>query len=94
MARLIDYNSVIGQIQKLHMDAFRRLDKVSSSAYQKAWDILMDAPTVDAVEVVHGRWEEGYVIHKYGCSCCGARQDVSSPYCPNCGAEMDGVADA
>ena len=47
-------------------------------------------PTVDAVEVVHGRWKEGNVIHKYGCSCCWARQDTISPYCPNCGAKMDG----
>lgn len=69
MARLIDYNSVIGQIQKLHMDAFRRLDKVSSSAYQKAWDILMNAPTVDAVEVVRCKdcicSHPELVFHKY-----------------------------
>ena len=52
--------------------------------------LLDEAPTVDAVEVVHGRWKEGYLIHKYGCSCCGVRQDKISPYCPSCGAKMDG----
>jgi hypothetical protein len=54
-------------------------------------DDWMDAqPTVDAVEVVHGRWKEGYLIHPYGCSRCWARRDKISPYCPNCGAKMDG----
>ena len=52
---------------------------------------LSAAPAVDAVEVVHGRWQSGYV-----CSVC--EHDLSSwadayyetPYCPNCGAKMDG----
>lgn len=52
-------------------------------------ELVVAAPTVDAQPVMHGRWEAGYLIHKYGCSCCGARQDMISPYCPNCGAKMD-----
>lgn len=30
---------------------------------QYAVDVLRDAPTVDAVEVVHAHWEDGYAIH-------------------------------
>lgn len=53
------------------------------------------APTVDAVEVVHGRWVNSY-MNRYGhpchcCSVCGfkaSHQDKN--YCPNCGAKMDG----
>ena len=66
---------------------------------------LADAPTVDAVEVVHGRWlktqvEAGdpydgnscYCFDVFQCSECGAHFDVSEAlnYCPNCCAKMDG----
>lgn len=52
-------------------------------------------PTVDAVEVVHGRWiEKPYLLGttRY-CSVCG--QNYGMPhgvynYCPNCGAKIDG----
>ena len=59
-------------------------------------EYLTNAPTVDAVEVVHGRWEEQYTPNgKYVawdgfyCSICG-KQSAKSNYCPNCGAKMDG----
>ena len=58
-----------------------------------------EAPTVDAVEVVHGRWEQVQrwaTKAKYRCSVCG-REIMSAtkvniekyPYC-HCGAKMDG----
>ena len=54
-----------------------------------------DAPTVDAVEVVHGRWiEEPFVwidrmeaINRI-CSVCGWKNVLKNNYCPNCGAHM------
>ena len=71
------------------------------------WDDIEAAPTVDAVEVVHGRWEE---MHYEGgildgtnfdrCSVCGYERVFDDPalktvfkYCPNCGAKMDGGED-
>ena len=57
---------------------------------------LMAAPTVDAVEVVHGRWE---YMHDsiFNCTNCGSIHIVETSmgnpkwrYCPNCGAKMDG----
>ena len=63
------------------------------------------APTVDAVEVVHGHWgtttvEAGdpydgnstFCFDVFQCSECGECFDVSDAfnYCPNCGAKMDG----
>lgn len=56
--------------------------------------LLEKAPTVDAVPVVHERWNnmDGYKTRKV-CSECG--WDVPEygkfySYCPNCGAKMDG----
>ena len=53
---------------------------------------IENAPTVDAVPVVHGRW-----IHKGAwhieCSECNyilAHIGEAKNYCPNCGAKMDG----
>ena len=53
-------------------------------------------PTVDAVEVVHGRWiteywKSGYIKRCY-CSECGEPPKESykpDNYCPQCGAKMD-----
>ena len=65
-------------------------------------DDWMDAhPTVDAVEVVHGKWEifdDGYGCELMCCSVCksefydGDNDTVDHPhnFCPNCGAKMDG----
>ena len=55
---------------------------------------LADAPTVDAVPVVHGRWVEipslmNLPWKKYRCDHCGCPQDYKHNYCPNCGAKMD-----
>ena len=52
-------------------------------------------PTVDAVEVVHGRWGDTPGVFGYICSQCNKvmvpdRYDGEMNYCPNCGAKMDG----
>ena len=68
----------------------------------RKWAVLVgdidDAPTVDAVEVVHGRWvevDDGVLIGQgkhFECSECKlwAMPWRLSNYCPNCGAKMDG----
>ena len=58
--------------------------------------VILEAPTVDAVEVVHGWWVDEYPYVR--CSECNAewlncRTDNDPKlfyYCPNCGAKMDG----
>ena len=54
-------------------------------------------PTVDAVEVVHGRFEliEKAGVDYWSCSACKEIVDEyyhkpKYKYCPNCGAKMDG----
>lgn len=66
-------------------------------------DALKRAPTVDAIPVVHGRWiekvdmVESYLADCtevfYECSVCECANIGESPYCPNCGAKMDGGVD-
>lgn len=64
---------------------------------------IEQAPTVDAVEVVHGRWIErpldNFRKYEVKCSECGFvgienydqyLEPYDFNYCPNCGAKMDG----
>ena len=64
----------------------------SMSDYSTICEQIIQAPTVDAVEVVHGRWiGSGHL--DFFCSVCGAYQTYlvgMTNYCPNCGAKMDG----
>jgi len=61
-------------------------------------EVIRRLPTVDAVEVVHGRWifkhnpitdPKKYFI-RIVCSECNLHTGQKSNYCPNCGAKMDG----
>ena len=56
-----------------------------------------NTPTVDAVEVVHGRWEKAEYHGFIRCDQCKDvyineewLEDGKWNYCPNCGAKMDG----
>ena len=85
--RLIDANALKGD--------FMFLRKMWSGTEIMA--MIDDAPTVDAVEVVHGHWYKA-PHHPYRCSNCGemalldmyGESHYRSNYCPNCGAKMDG----
>lgn len=60
-------------------------------------EALVDFPAVDVAPVRHGRWENGNPI----CPVCGEDKfkdldadiwsDWKPPFCPNCGARIDGV---
>ena len=68
-------------------------DMISSEEVEKA---IAEAPTVDAVPVVHGRWimKETLIRHPFAknayCSVCIEETGYEHNYCPNCGAKMDG----
>ena len=96
MPRLIDANALL---QKLHrmIDYCKADNKVTGlTALFQVGDAIMDCKTVDAVEVVHGRWIDEYPYAR--CSVCNAEwincTTDNDPklfyYCPNCGAKMDG----
>ena len=89
MARMIDADQLI-----------KEANADGAYGYVDAKQIA-DAPTVDAVPVVHGRWVS--VPHKLArvCSVCNRDEpykfaDIDADvydYCPHCGAKMDGGAD-
>jgi hypothetical protein len=67
--------------------------------YQEGWNDALDAattqaPTIDAVPVVHGRWigcwhyhpQGGY--HLWHCSKCDAPSVRKRNYCYECGVKM------
>ena len=57
--------------------------------YEALCKAVDDAPAVEAVPVVHARWQycDGYVIPK--CSACDfSIADIGWAFCPHCGARL------
>lgn len=82
--RLIDADAFIEKLAHVPM---------VQEAIKKAMDTM---PTVDAVPVVHGRWQDEGDL--WLCTACGKGYvteagvtpiDAGMHYCPNCGARMD-----
>ena len=115
MSDLIDRQAFIERERKLYCkDCDRRQGmkngkltfcyEIGDAPCRSCWldDVLTDlenAPTIDAVEVVHGEWirVENDDSYHYECSRCGERplysrygDVVLSGTCPMCGARMDG----
>lgn len=66
-------------------------------------DALLSIPSADVAPVRHGRWGNRWICsnmagyeYAYSCSECGkptyriSTLEPMPPYCPNCGAKMDG----
>ena len=67
--------------------------------FDEAIETIESIPTVDAEPVRHGKWRD-YQMHQLGfpahiymmrqCSVCEHAVENRTPYCPWCGAKMDG----
>lgn len=57
--------------------------------YKMFENLLKDAPSVPAMLVKYGRWED---VGSLSCRCseCGCKNVRETRFCPNCGAKMDG----
>lgn len=95
--RLIYANEVIKETESILN--FRRQHHMPTAEYEALLGYLKKRPTVDAVEVVHGRWTPNFEYdfdrgeHRltgYHCNQCGIWTLKKSNYCPNCGADMRG----
>ena len=99
--RLIDADKLYIAFLKAHKDIYaenRYEGRVSGFSTILVERILNKQPTIEAEPVRHGRWVKGVPCI---CSKCGnpAPEEENnsehykcwlSPYCPNCGAKMDG----
>ena len=101
--RLIDANKAQAVLMNMaeHLQEAGNPEMAGAVGY--AAEVIGKQPTVDAVEVVHGRWaekikderfgEEWDEIALYECSVCKSEfvEGMGAwRYCPNCGAKMDG----
>ena len=72
-----------------------------TDGYDEAVSTVEEFLSADVAPVVHGRWEQDADGDWYCTNCdeivaiceSGRERTYSKPYCPNCGAKMDGGAD-
>ena len=106
MTRLIDADALNAEMyhKSFEVDDGRNIWNSGLWIRYKIFEeAIRDAPTIDAVPVVHGRWiDEGQYAdyhphHAWRCSECGEHViEIDTPwykYCPNCGADMRGEKD-
>ena len=77
-------------------------DREKYDAWDEIIDALENAQAADVAPVVHGRWEmrpTGMVTdtgpkYKAYCTVCNEpNKQYQPPFCPHCGAKMDGGVD-
>ena len=96
MARLIDVEPLIDECDEcINIEWNHKVAPVSwADAEEEFKQRLLDAPTIEAEPVKHGKWIEKYC--SWYCSECGKSgykgyiPAKPSDFCPNCGARMDG----
>ena len=89
--RLIYANKVLERADEVTFMGFRAEER--KKHFMDLVSEILKQPTVDAVEVVHGRWiryEHGSGIFCSHCRHKRRYRDAHDNYCPNCGAKMDG----
>ena len=88
--RLIDANALMDVIRQHEYPLATRLGSIDNGMFTLGIQQVVDeAPTVDAVEVVHGRWMHHENDIAYCSNCEADAVEDGTNYCPNCGAKMD-----
>ena len=90
MARYIDADLLVKDLK--NPDLCNVTDKIIS--------IIKEQPTADVVKIIYSNWIDhyvstdedldGYFDGDYECLECGCVKEETTPYCPMCGARMDG----
>lgn len=95
MSRLIDADSLIGELHNTYL--------YGSDARSAIYEKIDEQPTIDAVPVKHGHWEETPIpiwlrnnttrTYYFKCNKCSSTSWNSDNYCSHCGAKMDEVTE-
>ena len=95
LIKVIDATAVYNGIA-LYMAENAYLNDTALDVLKMVAGWLNEAPTVDAVEVVHANWrletdeeEPNGFFKLLVCTACN-KTGSGGNYCPNCGAKMDG----
>ena len=97
MSEVIDGNKLAHSIHdKLCDHLYCRDCSMNINGECKVEKWLDDAPTIDAVSMVHGEWMPIIEANEFGevyqvgiyCSECGETLVCEANFCPNCGAKM------
>lgn len=97
MAEYIWREAAIKAVEKADYTAISSDADDCKADYLRA--IIESVPAADVVPVVHGRWGTGRFNLETGnyeeqCTRCrNFSKEYGKPYCPNCGAKMDGGED-
>ena len=98
--RLIDADALMGMDIKIGYIGEKTVRAIQRATVDAIYRNIGNSPTVDAVPVRHGEWiESDYEYTR--CSNCNICIDwqyldgvsvngMDMPYCPNCGAKMNG----
>ena len=97
MAEYIDREAVVRRIEVTPLLKYGIPKEVRDGVI----DLVKIQPAADVAPVVHGRWEQDADGDWYCTNCdetvaicdSGKERTYRKPYCPNCGAKMDGGAD-
>lgn len=93
MAEYIDKSATVGILEAMSRSTDCECIK---KRLEKAAKRVSVIPAADGVPVVHGRWGPGRFnleTGNYEAQCIRCRnfsKEYGKPYCPNCGAKMDG----
>lgn len=85
MSDLIDRNALLNVIENDHPE-FNDGQDVANWMEK----CIKEAPAVDAEPVRRGKWLEAPDLYWCMCSACEHEELNETPYCPHCGARMEG----
>lgn len=85
--RLIDADALDETFSKLNDNGWQ----LTRGDHKRMESVLFEMPAIDAIPVVHGEWKPHNIrLCLYSCSNCRCVPRDKTPYCPICGAKMDG----